>query len=61
MEIYGSDGRSGILQLSQEETGSIDVFFSRGNSTMFVLYVNKSLGVIREVKIGNKHTNSAII
>ena len=55
MEIYGSHGRSGILQLSQEETGSIDVLFSRGNSAVFLLYVNKSLGVIREVKIGHNN------
>ena len=46
MEIYGSDGKNGILQLSQEEPGALNTLFSRGNSDVFVLYVNKSLGSI---------------
>ena len=43
LEIYGSEGKSGILQLSQEEPAAVDcVLFSRGNSDVFVLYVTKS-------------------
>ena len=38
LEIYGSEGKSGILQLSQEEPAAVDVLFSRGNSDVFVLY-----------------------
>ena len=53
MEIYGSDGKSGILQLSQEEPGAVNTLFSRGNSDVFVLYVNKSLGAIQGVQIGH--------
>ena len=47
LEIYGSEGKSGILQLSQEEPGAVHTLFSRGNSDVFVLYVNKSLGSIQ--------------
>ena len=53
LEIYGSDGKSGILQLSQEEPGAVNTLFSRGNSDVFVLYVNKSLGAIQGVQIGH--------
>ena len=53
LEIYGSDGKSGILQLSQEEPGAVNTLFSRGNSNVFVLYVNKSLGAIQGVQIGH--------
>ena len=53
MEIYGSDGKSGILQLTQEEPGAVNTLFSRGNSDVFVLYVNKSLGAIQGVQIGH--------
>ena len=53
LEIYGSEGKSGILQLSQEEPAAVDVLFSRGNSDVFVLYVTKSLGSIQRVQIGH--------
>ena len=53
LEIYGSEGKSGILQLSQEEPGAVQTLFSRGNSDVFVLYVNKSLGSIQELQIGH--------
>ena len=55
MLIYGSDGKSGILQLSQEEPGALNTLFSRGNSDVFVLYVNKSLGSIQGGQI--RHDN----
>ena len=51
LEIYGSDGKSGVLQLSQEEPDVVNTLFSRGNSDVFVLYVDKSLGVIQGVQI----------
>ena len=53
LEIYGCEGKSGILQLSQEEPGAVQTLFSRGNSDVFVLYVNKSLGSIQELHIGH--------
>ena len=53
LEIYGSEGKSGILQLRQEEPAAVDVLFSRGNSDVFVLYVTKSLGSIQRVQIGH--------
>ena len=53
LEIYGCDGKSGILQLSQEEPGADNTLFSRGNSDVFVLYVDKSLGAIQGVQIGH--------
>ena len=53
LEIYGSDGKSGILQLSHEEPGVVNTLFSRVNSNFFVLYVNKSLGSIQGVQIGH--------
>ena len=53
LEIYGCDGKSGILQLSQEEPGADNTLFSRGNSDVFVLYVDKSLSAIQGVQIGH--------
>ena len=53
LEIYGSDGKSGVLQLSQEEPDVVNTLFSRGNSDVFVLYVDKSLGAIQGVQIGH--------
>ncbi|PFX14626.1 Polycystic kidney disease protein 1-like 2 [Stylophora pistillata] len=53
LEIYGSDGKSGVLHLRQEEPGAVNMLFSRGNSDVFVLYVNKSLGWIRGLQIGH--------
>ncbi|XP_022803339.1 polycystic kidney disease protein 1-like 2 [Stylophora pistillata] len=55
MEIYGSGGKSGIFQLSQEEPGVVNMLFSRSNSDVFVLSLNKSLGSIQAVHIGHNN------
>ena len=55
MEIYGAEGSTGIIQLSTE-VSSEDSLFYRGSSEVFVLTVDKSLGLIHGVRVG--HDNS---
>ena len=56
MKIYGTDEHTGVLQLSLDTPGADNLLFSRGNSDVFVLKVNKPLGAIQGVRIG--HDNS---
>ena len=56
MKIYGTDEHTGVLQPSLETPGADNLLFSRGNSDVFVLKVNKPLGAIQGVRIG--HDNS---
>ena len=39
MEIYGSEGSSGIVQLNVDDPGVNDFLFTRGNTDVFVLKV----------------------
>lgn len=56
MEIYGSEGSSGIVQLNLGEPGVDNFLFTRGNTDVFVLNLSQSLGAIQAVRIG--HDNS---
>ena len=56
MEIYGSEGSSGVVQLNLDEPGVDNFLFNRGNTDVFVLSLNHSLGAIQAVRIG--HDNS---
>ena len=56
MEIYGSEGSSGIVQLNLDEPGMDSFLFTRGNTDVFVLSLSQSLGTIQAVRIG--HDNS---
>ena len=56
MEIYGSEGSSGIVQLNLDERGMDNFLFTRGNTDVFVLSLSQSLGTIQAVRIG--HDNS---
>ena len=56
MEIYGSEGSSGIVQLNSDEPGMNNFLFARGNTDVFVLSLSQSLGTIQAVRIG--HDNS---
>ena len=56
MEIYGSEGSSGIVQLNLDEPGTDNFLFTRGNTDVFVLSLSQSLGTIQAVQIG--HDNS---
>ena len=56
MEIYGSEGSSGIVQLNLDEPGMDNFLFTRGNTDVFVLSLSQSLGTIQAVRIG--HDNS---
>ena len=56
MEIYGSEGNSGIVQLNLDEPGMNNFLFTRGNTDVFVLSLSQSLGTIQAVRIG--HDNS---
>ena len=42
MEIYGSEGSSGIVQLNLDEPGMDNFLFTRGNTDVFVLSVTQS-------------------
>ena len=56
MEIYGSEGSSGIVQLNLDEPGVNNFLFTRGNTDVFVLSLTQSLGAIQAVRVG--HDNS---
>ena len=56
IEIYGSEGSSGIVQLNLDEPGVDNFLFTRGNTDVFVLSLSHSLGAIQAVQIG--HDNS---
>lgn len=56
MEIYGSEGSSGIVQLNLDEPGVDNFLFTRGNTDVFVLNLSQSLGAIQALRIG--HDNS---
>ena len=56
MQIYGSEGSSGIVQLNLDEPGVDNFLFTRGNTDVFVLSLNHALGGIQAVRIG--HDNS---
>ena len=56
MEIYGSEGSSGIVQLNLDEPGVDNFLFTRGNTDVFFLNLSQSLGTIQAVRIG--HDNS---
>jgi len=56
MEIYGTDGSSGIFQLNLDEPGVDNFLFTRANSDVFVLNLSQPLGAIQAVRIG--HDNS---
>ena len=56
MEIYGSEGSSGIVQLNLDEPSMDNFLFTRGNTDVFVLSLSQSLGTIQAVRIG--HDNS---
>ena len=56
MEIYGSEGSSGIVQLNLDVPGVDNFLFTRGNTDVFVLNLSQPLGVIQAVRIG--HDNS---
>lgn len=53
MEIYGADESAGIIQLGRGEQGGENSLFSRGNTDIFVLKVDKPLGVIQGVRVGH--------
>ena len=55
MEIYGAEGSTGVIKLSNE-AGSNDSEFYRGSSEIFTLSLYKSLAFIQAVRIG--HDNS---
>ena len=57
MEIYGSRGSTGIIQLNNEEASHEPLFY-RGSSVEIILNVHKPLGFIQAVRIG--HDNSGI-
>ena len=56
MEIYGSEGSSGVVHLNLDEPGVDNLLFTRGNTDVFVLSLSQSLGAIQAVQIG--HDNS---
>ena len=56
MEIYGSEGSSGIVQLNLDEPGVENVLFARANTDVFVLNLRQALGAIQAVRVG--HDNS---
>ncbi|KAJ7354735.1 hypothetical protein OS493_030511, partial [Desmophyllum pertusum] len=56
MEIYGADHSTGILQLGLLEPGADNLLFSRGNTDVFVLKVDKPLGAIQGVRVGHDNT-----
>ena len=56
MEIYGSEGSSGIVRLNLDEPGVNNFLFTRGNTDVFVLKFSQSLGTIQALRIG--HDNS---
>ena len=56
MEIYGTEGSSGIFQLNLDEPGVDNLLFTRANSDVFVLNLSQPLGAIQAVRIG--HDNS---
>ena len=56
MEIYGSEGSSGIVQLNVDDPGVNDFLFTRGNTDVFVINLRQALGAIQAVRIG--HDNS---
>ena len=56
MELYGSEGSSGIVQLNSDEPGVDNFLFTRGNTDVFVLNLSQPLGMIQAVRIG--HDNS---
>ena len=56
VEIYGSEGSSGIVQLNLDEPGVDNFLFTRGNTDVFVLNLSQPLGSIQAVRIG--HDNS---
>ena len=56
MEIYGSEGSSGIVQLNLDDPDVDNFLFSRGNTDVFVLSLYFTLGAIQAVRIG--HDNS---
>ena len=56
MEIYGSEGSSGIVQLNLDDLCMDNFLFTRGNTDVFVLSLRQSLGTIQAVRIG--HDNS---
>ena len=56
MEIYGTYENTGTIQLSVEEPGLGNFLFSRGNTDVFFLTLDKPLGAIQAVRIG--HDNS---
>ena len=58
MEIYGSEGNSGVLQLGGKEAENKSLF-CRGNRDVFVTRCNKSLGVIQKVHIGHDNTGDS--
>ena len=53
MEIYGAEESAGIIQLASDEPGEENSLFSRGNTDIFVLKVDKPLGVIQGVRVGH--------
>jgi len=55
MEIYGTEGRSAVIQLGTEADPD-DSLFYRGSSEVFVLTIDKSLGFIHGLRVG--HDNS---
>ncbi|KAL9965156.1 hypothetical protein ACROYT_G028918 [Oculina patagonica] len=55
MEIYGAENSTGVIQLGNE-AGTDDSPFYRGGSEVFVLAVDRPLGLIQAVRIG--HDNS---
>ena len=56
MEIHGSEGSSGIVQLNLDEPGVDNFLFTRGNTDVFFLNLSQPLGTIQTVRIG--HDNS---
>ncbi|KAL9965160.1 hypothetical protein ACROYT_G028923 [Oculina patagonica] len=55
MEIYGAEDSTGVIQLNNE-ADTDDSPFYRGSSEVFVLAVDRPLGLIQAVRIG--HDNS---
>ena len=58
MEIYGSEGSTGVLQLTSEGD-SDDSLFYRGSLEVFVLALERPLGCIRGVRIGHDNSGTA--
>ncbi|XP_068742451.1 polycystin-1-like protein 2 [Montipora capricornis] len=59
MEIYGANESTGIIQLGGADPGTERPNFARGSTDIFVMKVDKPLGIIQEVRIGHDNFGSS--